>query len=48
MTVLAIAGNGLRRLFRARSNLVFVFALPMLLILVLGLTVGPATPRTGV
>ena len=48
MTVLAIAGNGLRRLFRARSNLVFVFALPMLLILVLGLTVGPATPRIGV
>lgn len=48
MKVLAIALNSLRRLTRTRSNLFFVFALPMLLILVLGLTVGTATPRIGV
>jgi len=46
--VLAIALNSLRRLTRVRANLFFVFALPMLLILVLGLTVGTATPRIGV
>lgn len=48
MKVLAIALNSLRRLTRVRANLFFVFALPMLLILVLGLTVGTATPRIGV
>ncbi len=48
MKVLAIALNSLRRLTRTRSNLFFVFALPMLLILVLGLTVGSATPQIGV
>ncbi|MEO1060778.1 MAG: ABC transporter permease [Actinomycetota bacterium] len=48
MKVLTIARTGLRRLFRTRSNLFFVFALPLLLILVLGLTVGTSTPRIGV
>ncbi|NNE96256.1 MAG: ABC transporter permease [Acidimicrobiales bacterium] len=48
MKVLAIALNSLRRLTRTRANLFFVFALPMLMILVLGLTVGSATPRIGV
>ncbi len=47
MKVLAIALNSLRRLTRTRANLFFVIALPMLLILVLGLTVGTATPRVG-
>ena len=46
--MLVIAGNSLRRLIRVRSNLFFVFALPLLLILVLGLTVGTATPSIGV
>jgi len=46
--VLAIALNSLRRLTRTRANLFFVFALPLLLILVLGLTIGTATPRIGV
>ena len=48
MKVLAIATNSLRRLIRTRSNLFFVFALPLLLILVLGLTVGGSTPSIGV
>ena len=48
MTVLVIAANSLRRLVRIRENLFFVFALPLLLIVVLGLTVGSATPRIGV
>lgn len=48
MKVLAIATNSLRRLIRTRANLFFVFALPLLLILVLGLTVGGSTPRIGV
>ena len=48
MKVLAIAANSLRRVVRTRANLFFVFALPMLLILVLGLTVGTDTPRIGV
>jgi ABC-2 type transport system permease protein len=37
---LVIAGNSLRRLLRDRSNLFFVFVLPMVLILVLGLVFG--------
>jgi ABC-2 type transport system permease protein len=37
---LVIARNSLRRLFRDRSNLFFVFVLPMVLILVLGLVFG--------
>lgn len=48
MTVLFIAANNLRRLVRERSNLFFVFALPLLLILVLGLTLGNDAPRIGV
>lgn len=46
--ILAIALNSLRRLTRTRANLFFVFALPLLLIIVLGLTVGTDTPRIGV
>jgi ABC-2 type transport system permease protein len=48
MTVLAIAANNLRRLVRERANLFFVFALPLLLILVLGLTLGSDEPRIGI
>ena len=48
MTVLVIAANNLRRLIRERGNLFFVFALPLLLILVLGLTVTNYAPRIGV
>jgi ABC-2 type transport system permease protein len=48
VTVLVIAANNLRRLFRERLNLFFVFALPLLLIVVLGLTVASAQPRIGV
>jgi len=48
MTVLTIAANNLRRLLRDRGNLFFVFALPLMLILVLGLTVGSTEPRIGV
>ncbi|MEL6893221.1 MAG: ABC transporter permease, partial [Actinomycetota bacterium] len=48
MIVLVIAWNNLRRLLRERSNLFFVFVLPLMLILVLGVTVGGDTPRIGV
>ena len=48
MTVLVIAANNLRRLFRERANLFFVFVLPLMLILVLGVTVGGDEPRIGV
>jgi ABC-2 type transport system permease protein len=48
MSVLVIAGNNLRRLLRERANLFFVFALPLLLILVLGLTLGSDEPRIGI
>lgn len=48
MTILTIAANNLRRLVRTRSNLFFVFALPLMLILVLGLTLGNDEPRIGV
>ncbi len=37
---LVIARNSLRRLFRDRSNIFFVFVLPLVLILVLGLVFG--------
>ena len=40
MKTLAIAANSIRRLFRDRSNIFFVFILPMVLILVLGLVFG--------
>ena len=48
MTVLVIAANNLRRLVRERANLFFVFVLPLLLILVLGLTLGSDEPRIGI
>lgn len=48
MTVLAIAANNLRRLARTRTNLFFIFALPLMLILVLGLTVGSDELRIGI
>jgi len=44
-----IALSNLRRMFRARANIFFVFVFPMLLILVLGATFGgSASPRLGV
>lgn len=48
MTVLLIAANALRRIGRRRSNLFFLFVLPMLLILVLGSTIAGVEPRIGV
>lgn len=48
MIVLDIAANNLRRLVRRRANLFFVFVLPLLLIVVLGLTVADDEPRIGV
>ncbi len=48
MTVLVIAANNLRRLFRVRENLFFVFALPLLLIIVLGLTTAGFEPLIGI
>ena len=44
-----IATMNLRRLFRLRTNIFFVFIFPMVLILVLGATFGGSTsPRVGV
>ncbi|MDF1542082.1 MAG: ABC transporter permease [Anaerosomatales bacterium] len=40
MKALAIAATGVRRLLRDRSNIFFVFMLPMMLILVLGASFG--------
>jgi len=40
MKIYLIATNGLRRLFRDRSNIFFVFVLPMVIILVIGLVFG--------
>ena len=40
MKVLTIASNSLRRLFRDRTNIFFIFVLPIVLILVLGLVFG--------
>lgn len=48
MTVLVIAANNVRRLIRQRANLFFVFVLPLMLIVVLGVTVGGDVPRIGV
>ena len=49
MKALALAGVNLRRLFRERSNVFFVFVFPMLLILVLGVTFGGGfDPRLGI
>ena len=40
MKTFTIAANSLRRLFRDRSNIFFIFVLPIVLILVLGLVFG--------
>jgi ABC-2 type transport system permease protein len=49
MKAWTIAVTNLRRMLRIRSNIFFVFVFPMLLILVLGATIGGAgTPRLGV
>lgn len=49
MKALTIAGNNLRRAFRQRENIFFVFVFPMLLILVLGATFGGGVdPKLGV
>jgi ABC-2 type transport system permease protein len=49
MKVLSIAAANLRRTFRVRANIFFVFIFPLALILVLGETFGgSATPRLGV
>lgn len=49
MSALAIAEVNLRRLFRERTGLFFVFALPTILILVLGTVYGGrSAPRMGV
>jgi ABC-2 type transport system permease protein len=49
MKALWIAAGNLRRMFRARANIFFVFVFPMLLILVLGATFGGSSvPRLGV
>ncbi|MCP4225432.1 MAG: ABC transporter permease, partial [Actinomycetia bacterium] len=48
MIIGVIAANSLRHLFRERLNLFFVFALPLLLIVVLGLSVAGARPTVGV
>lgn len=48
MKALAIAGTELRRLVRWRPSLFFLFALPMLIILVLGAAFGSQTVRLAV
>jgi ABC-2 type transport system permease protein len=49
MKILTIALTQLRRLVRDRSNIFFVFILPMMLILVLGAAFGGTwDPRVGV
>jgi ABC-2 type transport system permease protein len=49
MKELVIGYNSVRRLLRDRSNLFFVFVLPMLLVLVLGAAFGGANePRLGI
>lgn len=49
MKPLWIALSNLRRLFRLRTNIFFVFVFPMLLILILGATFGgSSSPRFGV
>ena len=49
MKVLWIALANLRRMFRVRTNIFFVFVFPMVLILILGATFGgSASPRLGV
>ncbi len=49
MTILSIARNALRRLFRDRSNIFFVFVLPIALVLLIGASFGGGfTPTVGV
>jgi ABC-2 type transport system permease protein len=49
MRALAIAGVNLRRLFRDRTGLFFIFVLPVILIVVLGTVFGGRTaPRLGI
>lgn len=49
MSVLSIARNALRRLFRDRSNIFFVFVLPIALVLLIGAQFGGGfTPTVGV
>src|SRR5215470_9751879 len=49
MKALWIALMNLHRMFRARTNIFFVFVFPMVLILVLGATFGGgSSPRLGV
>ena len=49
MKALWIAAANLRRTFRVRTNIFFVFIFPMVLILVLGATFGgSSSPRLGV
>ena len=48
MKALAIATTDLRRLFRWRANIFFLFILPMLIILLLGAAFGGASARIGV
>ena len=49
MKILWIAAANLRRTFRVRTNIFFVFVFPMVLILVLGATFGgSSSPRLGV
>ncbi len=49
MKALWIAAADLRRTFRVRTNIFFVFVFPMVLILVLGATFGgSSSPRLGV
>ena len=49
MKALAIAMTDLRRLFRERSNIFFVFLFPLLLIFLLGATFGgELTPKLGI
>ena len=48
MKALWIAAANLRRTFRVRTNIFFVFVFPMVLILVLGATFGgSSSPRAG-
>jgi len=47
--VLTITGMNLRRIFRDRTSLFFVFVMPLMLVLILGAAFGgPSTPKLGV
>ena len=49
MKALWIAATNLRRTFRMRTNIFFIFVFPMILILALGATFGgSSSPRLGV